>query len=751
MKKEKKEKRLSLVFRRRLFKVTAITVVISVIFIIAVIPFVMRQFVSDILKSQVSEMTDEISYESESFFDSMNLYYSYDDETSLADLKIMMSSLNVSEWTVINENGIVTYASDKSKINAKAADDPKLSKDLENLSKAEPESCYVYDIPSDEFNNGSWKKRIVAPYNNDDVLVMEYTPDSYYKQVDFMTESICNFKSVGTDGYNLIVNQDGEIVSPPKEIREKKNITTSKINVEKMKSMSPEETLFIYDLNGKDYYAMYSRIGGYYAISVISQNEIMMSVYIIISIVAVLVILLMVIIFLRVNSLTKRLIVNNIGKINDELSEITDGNLDVKIDVKDNLEFRQLSDGINSTVSTLKGYIAREAERLNGELELAHSIQTSSLPNVFPPYPGRHDIDIYASMNPAKDVGGDFYDFFFIDSSHFVFLVADVSDKGIPAAMFMMKAKTIIKSLSQANRSVDEIIYIANNALCEDNKADMFVTLWFGILDTDSGKVSYVNAGHCKPLIRRANSGFEFVNESPDFVVAGEESVPYHSKELTLEKGGALFLYTDGVTEAVDINDELYGDDRLRRVLGTQDPLSAREICETVREDIRSYSSGATQTDDITMLAVVFNGTRSYKDITVEAKVDNLRVINGFLEEQLEASDFDFTSITQMGVIADEICANIVHYAYPGKNDGMLKVGYSFNYATDEAEITFTDSGVPFNPLNAPEPDIENAEEREEGGLGLFLVKKFSDKVIYKYSNNQNILTIIKKRTKETS
>ena len=146
------------------------------------------------------------------------------------------------------------------------------------------------------------------------------------------------------------------------------------------------------------------------------------------------------------------------------------------------------------------------------------------------------------------------------------------------------------------------------------------------------------------------------------------------------------------------------------------------------------------------MLAVVFNGARSYKEISVEATVDNLRVINGFLEEQMEASGFDFTPITQMGVIADEICANIIHYAYPGKTDGMLKVGYSFNYANNEAEITFTDSGVPFNPLNVPEPDIENAEERDEGGLGLFLVKKFSDKMIYKYSNDQNILTITKKR-----
>ncbi|MBQ5630681.1 MAG: SpoIIE family protein phosphatase, partial [Ruminococcus sp.] len=258
----------------------------------------------------------------------------------------------------------------------------------------------------------------------------------------------------------------------------------------------------------------------------------------------------------------------------------------------------------------------------------------------------------------------------------------------------------------------------------------------------------YINAGHCKPLIHRSGTGFEFVKERPDFVVAGEESVPYTRRELKLCSGDALFLYTDGVTEAVDTSDELYGDDRLRTALNAKSTSSAREICETVRKDLTLYSDGATQTDDITMLAVVFNGMRLYREITVEAKVERLSEVNAFLEEQLDASEFDMRSATQICVIADDVCSNIVYYAYPDKDNGMMKVAFSFDPKTDEAEITFTDSGIPFNPLNVPEPDISKIEEGDEGGLGIMLVRKFSDKLLYEYSNGQNILKIIKKRNK---
>ena len=747
MKSAKKEKRLPKVFRRKLLMVTVLIMLFSMIFIALITPFLKNRLVFDILSPQLSEIDEEVIYDSDFIFDAVKSMFVY--ESKLPDEEYINSILEYwgsPAWYVIDENGIVIMSDDKSKVDTGVFEDPVLSEYHRELSDTQLGSCRVSEIPPEDFQSGNWKKYVAVSLGNGVVMTVIFEPPSYYQQTDGIMESICSFKTVGKDGCDLIVHEDGSIVSPPEKLRENKDIRFTQQDIEKLLSSAPANTLIETELEGTVYCAIYEQADGYYAVSIISKNEIMLGIYIIISVSMFCMLLLMVIIFLRVNNLAKRLIVDNIGKINSELSEITGGNLDVKIDVKDNLEFRQLSDGINTTVSSLKGYIERESERFNKELELAHAIQTSALPNVFPPFPNRHDVDIFASMTPAKVVGGDFYDFFFTDSTHFVFLVADVSDKGIPAAMFMMKAKTMIKSLAQANRSVDEIIFIANNALCEDNEADMFVTLWFGILDTEKGILSYINAGHCKPLIRRADGTFEYLSEKADFVVAAEESVPFRRRELKLSKGDVLFLYTDGVTEAVDSSDELYGEDRLRLALNAQKPQSAREICEAVQRDLRSYSNGATQTDDITMLSVIFNGSRLYREITVEAKTENLNEIYTFLDDMLNASGFDFSSITQMGTIADEVCSNIVNYSYPEQKNGYIKAAFSFNPTSDEAEITFTDGGIPFNPLNSPEPDFENIEDSEEGGLGIFLIRRYSDKVLYEYSNGQNILKIVKKR-----
>ena len=749
MKNGNKEKRLSKVFRRKLLKVTAIILIISAVVIAFIVSFATNITVSDLLSSETADLKNEVGYESELFFGSLWNYateygFSPGDESFSGTMKL----LDISHWDCIDENGIIVFSDDKSRISSRVSDDPvfcELSEKLRGKSKGE--YCLL-DISKDDLKSNDWSKYVGICMGGSMILEVQYTPEDYYRQMDLSTNGICNFKSVGNGGMDVVVKRDGTIVSPAKEIREQKNISVSKIDIEKMLSMSAGDSLFQTNQNGTDYFVTYTQSDGYYIISMIPKNEILFSLYVVVLSSVFLVILLTVIIFLRVNSLTKKLIVKNIGRINSELSEITGGNLDVEIDVKDNLEFKQLSEGINTTVSSLKEHIEKESKRFSDELVLAHAIQTSSLPNVFPPFPNRHDLDIFASMAPAKVVGGDFYDFFFSDSTHFVFLVADVSDKGIPAAMFMMKSKTMIKSLAQANRNVDDIIFIANNALCEDNEADMFVTMWFGILDTEKGILSYVNAGHCKPLIRRAEGTFEYLSEKPDFVVAAEESVMFRRRELYLSKGDALFLYTDGVTEAADTADRLYGDGRLRRVLNEQNPQSAREICEAVQRDLTGYSSGAVQTDDVTMFSVVFNGSRLYREISVEANVENLNRIITFIEDMLNASRFDSGSAAQMGIIADEVCSNIINYSYPGENKGTISVAFSFNPVNDEAEITFTDSGIRFNPLNAPEPEIGNLEDGEEGGLGIFLIKRYSDKVFYEYSNGQNILKIIKKRTK---
>ena len=741
----KKQRKLQVVYRRKLFAVSAVILAVSIVLTAIIVPLMISVTTSSMLLSQINEISKEIGNELDDHF-SFQFSYIEDIEITPEYMEDLRNIFNFTRWSYVDGKGVVVCSDVKSRINTKASDDPVLQEFQTKLLGTYYLNYYAKKLTAEDLRSDNWMKYVGYSLGEKGFLVTEYDSKAYYSEMDYFCEPICNVRTVGAHGFDIILQQSGEIVSAPDSDSENKTDFPKRADINTLLSVEEGKGIFALRFKDTDYFGMYAQADGYYTVSLIPQSEVTRSITVLLILFAVLISSLLIIIFLRVNTITNKLIVKNIEKVNSRLSEITGGDLDVEVDVRDNVEFTRLSDGINTTVASLKRSIAAEAERFEKELELAHSIQTSALPNVFPPYPERHDIDIFALMTPAKQVGGDFYDFFFVDNNRFVFLVADVSDKGIPAAMFMMKAKTIIKSLAETNRDIGEVIFSANNALCGENSADMFVTLWFGALDTDTGSVSFVNAGHCKPLVRHADGSFEYICEPPDFVLAGYEDIRYKQRKLTLGKGDALFLYTDGVTEAVNDDDEIYGEDRLRSVLNALPAdADAKELCDGAFSDVKAYSDGAVQSDDITMLSVLFNGCRVYEEITAEARLDRLEPVYVFLEHMLEETGFDSTAVAKIGIIADEICANIVRYAYPGKT-GSFTVAFSFDPASDEAEITFTDSGIPFNPLNVPVPDVENVEDREEGGFGIFLVKKFSDRLFYVYSEEKNHLTIIKKR-----
>ena len=306
--------------------------------------------------------------------------------------------------------------------------------------------------------------------------------------------------------------------------------------------------------------------------------------------------------FIVIYVIIKRVVVDNLHKINRSLSEIIGGDLSTQVDVHSSEEFASLSDDINSTVATLKKYIDEAASRIDAELAFAKSIQQSSLPSVFPAFPNHDEFEIYASMQAAKQVGGDFYDFYFTDSTHLAFLIADVSDKGIPAAMFMMRAKTIIKSLAESGLSVDEIFTRANEKLCEENEAEMFVTAWMAIINTETGEMHFANAGHNPPLICRNNREYEYLKSQAGFVLGGLPGLKYKSVELNLNNGDKLFLYTDGVTEAANTDGELFGETRLNEKLNEIRALSSEDTAKAVADSLEDFTAGAEQSDDITML-----------------------------------------------------------------------------------------------------------------------------------------------------
>ncbi len=248
--------------------------------------------------------------------------------------------------------------------------------------------------------------------------------------------------------------------------------------------------------------------------------------------------------------------------------------------------------------------VTKEKERIGTELSLARKIQADMLPNIFPPFPERTDFDIYASMDPAKEVGGDFYDFFLIDDDHLGLVMADVSGKGVPAALFMMMSKILIKNFAMQGLSPAKVLEKTNAVICQNNDEQMFVTVWFGVLELSSGKLTAANAGHEYPMIRKAGGEFGLFNDKHGFVIGGMEDMTYKEYEIQLDKGDTIFLYTDGVPEATNANSEFFGINRLLDSLNSSKAADPMNILRNVRKSVDDFVGDAEQFDDLTMLGL---------------------------------------------------------------------------------------------------------------------------------------------------
>ena len=249
-----------------------------------------------------------------------------------------------------------------------------------------------------------------------------------------------------------------------------------------------------------------------------------------------------------------------------------------------------------------------KATRMGAELSMATDIQASQLPRLFPSFPNRPEFDVFASMTPAKEVGGDFYDLFMIDDDHIGLVIADVSGKGVPAALFMMVARVLIKSHLQNGESVGEALMNVNDQLCESNDAELFVTVWAAVFQISTGKGTAANAGHEHPVLRRAGGQYELVIYRHSPAVATMEGIPFKEHSFELHPGDSLFVYTDGVAEATDANNELFGTDRMLQALNRNPDAMPEEVLSNVMDGINVFVAGAEQFDDITMLCMKYNG-----------------------------------------------------------------------------------------------------------------------------------------------
>ena len=430
----------------------------------------------------------------------------------------------------------------------------------------------------------------------------------------------------------------------------------------------------------------------------------------------------------------------------EKATEYASGHFDIKFDIKSSIEFSVLASTFNNMAASIKEHLSRLAivnaakKSIEAELNIAKKIQISNLKRIFPAYPDKKEFDIFATMVPAKAVGGDFYDFFFLDDRHFVFLIADVSDKGVPAALFMMEAKGVIKNSIERNASLKDAIENVNKALYKTNDTGFFVTAFIAVLDIRTGLLEYVNAGHNKPLLKLASSEYNYIETKGDVVIGAFENVKYNSYKVQLSKNSALFLYTDGITEAQNKNKEFFGEQRLKDATNEFDS-TARENVDTMMKKVRAFCNGNEQYDDMTMLNLIYSGNDKVEtnEIVVDATKDKWSNVYDFLAKDMTDKKIEKDRKLKILLAAEELFVNIASYAYEKDGKAWIKTE-----KTDTTyDISFIDTGKQYNPLEKKDPNVDiSLEDRTEGGLGVYLVKKLVDEVIYRYENSQNIFTI---------
>ena len=448
--------------------------------------------------------------------------------------------------------------------------------------------------------------------------------------------------------------------------------------------------------------------------------------------------------------LLRRVVAARIDETNQSLAKISAGNLDVRLGMYDSREFTSLSTGINAMVSALKETINEVEQRNAQDLATAKIIQESTLPREFPPFPQIDKFDVYASMKMAKEVGGDFYDFFLVgdDEDKLCFVVADVSGKGIPAALFMMAAKTQIHNYVEAGLPLDEAVNAANHQLCIGNDMGMFVTMWIALLEYQTGQLTYVNAGHNPPLLL-SDGSWEWMREVSGMPLGLFDGIPYKAQTRQLRVGEMLYLYTDGVTEAMDADGQLFSEQRLEETLYTYADMNPRSVGVGVRRAITEFTRDANQSDDITMLIMKYGVPPIRKAVMVlRAEDDQLIHVCNFIHEELRRRNAPKSVYNPLDIAAEEFFINVCHYAYPDatpENPGEVRISFEYDGNPPTLTVQISDDGVPYDPTKKPDavtPD--DIADVPIGGLGILMAKRSVDSLSYERVGDSNVVTFVK-------
>lgn len=461
--------------------------------------------------------------------------------------------------------------------------------------------------------------------------------------------------------------------------------------------------------------------------------------------------------FLICNSVVKR-ITRPLARFADSADEVAKGNLDATLpDIKTKDEMARLSQSFSLMQTSLKQQMEELRQStaskaaIESELKVASDIQMSMLPKIFPAYPERDDIDIFGQLTPAKAVGGDLFDFFIRDEKLF-FCIGDVSGKGVPAALVMAVTRAQFRTVSSHESMPERIITRLNEAMSEGNDSNMFVTLFVGVLDLPTGRLRYCNAGHDAPMLIGSNIGMLPCDSNLPVGVMGDWK--FTMQETQIDPFTTIFLYTDGLTEAENIDHAQFTEQRILEVANETLASNSHKpalLVESMTNAVREFVNGAEQSDDLTLLAIQYTkqqlDVRYQRSLTLTNDVQQVPKLAEFMDAVCEAMGFDEVTTMQMNLAIEEAVVNVMNYAYPEGTTGSVNIEVQANDV--RLKFVISDSGKHFDPTSVATVDTSlSAEDRSIGGLGIFLVRQLMDSVNYERIGGFNVLTLRKKLTK---
>jgi sigma-B regulation protein RsbU (phosphoserine phosphatase) len=392
------------------------------------------------------------------------------------------------------------------------------------------------------------------------------------------------------------------------------------------------------------------------------------------------------------------------------------------------------------------GIIKRQKDRMAEELNIGRDIQMSMLPLEFPAFPDRHDMSVYALLQAAREVGGDFYDFFFVNDDEICLVVGDVSGKGVPAALFMAVTRTIIKTRAMDERSPAAILSRVNDEMSVDNPSCMFVTCFIAMCNVRTGECRYANAGHNPPYILRSTGELEKLDQRHGPVIGALDGIVYSETSTTIYPGDMAYIYTDGVTEAMNSDGQLFSEDRLEGFLAENAHPATKALAMDSLASVEQFAAGAEQADDITILAFCLNESagKTMDDqvqFTLEPEFKEIEKVNDQLDDFAGTKGVPVEIIQKIKIALDELITNIISHGLDGQ--GEHTIGIVFSYSPERLIVEISDGGVPFNPLEMVKPDTTlSVDDREIGGLGVFLVGELMDAVEYERRDDSNAVKL---------